>query len=461
VTASHTMDWTDEGRRIGATLDAFHAVVVVGTDPVATAEVALGIARVQAVGRRVAVGDLLGDAPPLMALVQGEDPHGLTDSFVYGVSLTRIAQQVPDAGELFVMPTGTAMIEYDELFPNPRWRRLIAGFREVGALLIIAAPADASHVHALIDASDGVVIVGDVVPSEVSVAQSLAWIRAKRGAPFAAARAAEPDAAAAATPAAVVEKKRSRRTIAAIAGLAIAVLLAALLLWLVRRPMASEPRMKIPMAADSTPPRAAITNGLAAESLAQLRRDSAARDSALVAGAIRPDDSSATARLAPVNVADSANAAAYAVLLAKYNTKSGVIMDLNGRFERVPATTFGMESPSRFFVLIAGAFQNRSSADSLLMQLRARRSLAAGFGSVAPYPLAFLVDSAVKPQDVPARVARFAAKGQPVYALRQANGTVRLYFGAYANIDQATLALPQVREAGLVPTLVYRIGRVF
>jgi SPOR domain len=67
----------------------------------------------------------------------------------------------------------------------------------------------------------------------------------------------------------------------------------------------------------------------------------------------------------------------------------------------------------------------------------------------------------VRPQDVAARVARFAAKGQPVYALRQADGTVRLYFGAYANTEQATLALPQVREAGLVPTLVYRIGRVF
>ena len=36
-----------------------------------------------------------------------DDPHGLVDSFLYGVSLSRIAYEVPDAGQLFVMPSGT------------------------------------------------------------------------------------------------------------------------------------------------------------------------------------------------------------------------------------------------------------------------------------------------------------------------------------------------------------------
>lgn len=459
MTASRTMDWTDEGRRIGATLDAFHAVVVVGTDPVATAEVALGIARVQAVGRRVAVGDLLGEAAPIQSLVQGDDPHGLVDSFLYGVSLTKIARQVPDSGELFVMPTGSSPVDYDELFPNPRWRRLIAGFREVGALLIIAAPADAPHVHDLVDASDGVVIVGDVVPPDVSVAQSLAWVRAKRGAPSAA-RVPDPEAEATAAPAAApAAAKRSRRTIAGVVGIVLVALLAALIFWFARRPFASERPVRQGVVADSPAARAVTGNTIVAESLARVQRDSAAGDSALRANAVRPTDSVSV--LAPVNQADSAGASAYAVLLAKYNTKSGVIMDLNGRFDRVPAATFGMESPSRFFVLVAGAYSTRAGADSLLLQLRGRRALAAGFGSVASYPLAFLVDSALRPQEVPARVARYAARGQPVYALRQPNGTARLYFGAYANVEQAALAIPQVREAGLTPTLVYRIGRVF
>ena len=63
-----------------------------------------------------------------------------------------------------------------------RYHELAWPLREVGALLILAAPADAPMVHALVDVSDGAVIVGDVVPAEVSVAQSLAWVRPRPGA---------------------------------------------------------------------------------------------------------------------------------------------------------------------------------------------------------------------------------------------------------------------------------------
>jgi hypothetical protein len=80
---------------------------------------------------------------------------------------------------------------------------------------------------------------------------------------------------------------------------------------------------------------------------------------------------------------------------------------------------------------------------------------------VAVYPLAFLVDTAVRIADVRPRLTRYAARGLPVYALRQPDGTARLYFGAYASAEQAAFAVPQVREAGMIPTLVYRIGRVF
>ena len=62
---------------------------------------------------------------------------------------------------------------------------------------------------------------------------------------------------------------------------------------------------------------------------------------------------------------------------------------------------------------------------------------------------------------VNAYLARFAARGQPVYALRQASGAANLYFGAYESPQHAALAVPSVREAELTPTLAYRIGRVF
>jgi hypothetical protein len=453
VSATRTIDWSEEGRRIGATLDAFHAIVVVGTDPVATAETALGIARVQAVHRRVAVGDLLGDAPPIQALVRGEDPPGLIDSFQFGVSLSKIAQKVPESGELFVMPTGTGLVDYEEIFGNDRWRRLIAGFREVGALLIIAAPADAPMIHALVDVTDGAVIVGDVVPPEVSVAQSLAWVRPRRGAPPMAAPdeavAAAGDAEPAPVPVARTGPAVSQRLIGAMLGL----LVLAVLVY-VGAGAYSRRRAEQQAAADSAAAVAAARVRVT-DSIARIRRDSITRDS--------------LSRLAtdsfpvysPANPGDSAAAVGYAILLSKYNTKSGAILDLFGRFARLPASTYGMESPSRFYLLLAGAFPTRASAESLLVRLRVDGTLARDFGSVDRYPLAFLVDSAVTLRDAPARLNRYHARGLPVYGLRQVNGSVRLYFGAYANAEQASLAVPQVREAGMRPLLIYRTGRVF
>jgi hypothetical protein len=194
--------------------------------------------------------------------------------------------------------------------------------------------------------------------------------------------------------------------------------------------------------------------------LARIRRDSIARDSAAHAASTAPASDSFP-MLVPVNSGDSATASAYAVLLEKTNTKSGAILDLRGRFDRLPTTTYGVEPNTRFFLLVAGAYATRAGADSLLLQLRARRVLAAGFGSVAPYPLAFLVDSSVAAPQVAARLTRYAAQGHPVYALRQPDGSARLYFGAYANTEQAAVNVPQVRAAGITPTLVYRIGRMF
>jgi hypothetical protein len=459
VSSTRTMDWTEEGRRIGVTLDAFHAVVVVGTDPIATAETALGIARVQAVHRRVAVGDLLGEAEPIQSLLRGDDPHGLVDSFLYGVSLSRIAQKVPESGELFIMPTGTGPVDYDELFAQPRWRRLIAGFREVGAMLVIAAPADAPRVHELVDASDGVVIVGDVVPSEVSVAQSLAWVRPRRGAiapnPLAGEGEATESAAETVPTQVPAERAAPSKTPRWIAAVLMVVVLAAVAYWGSELFAARRARQQ---AADAAA-RAATERVRQTDSIARVRRDSITRDSVnRLAGGAAVDSFPV---YAPANPTDSAAAVGYAILLSKYNTKSGAILDLFGRFARLPAATYGVETPSRFYLLLAGAFPTRAGAESLLVRLRINRTLAQGFGSVDSYPLAFLVDSGLAPRVVPARLTRYAARGLPVYALRQPNGSTRLFFGAYSSPEQAALAVPQLREAGIRPLLMYRTGRVF
>ena len=446
-------DWTERGRELGATLDACHAVVVAGADPVATAEVALGIARVQAAHRRVAVADLIGEAPPLQSLVTGDDPHGIVDSFLFGVSLNRVAHAVPDSGELFIMPSGSSPIEYDEIFANPRWRRLAAGFREVGALLVLAAPADAANLADLVFSTDGAVIVGDTVPGDIPVAQTLAWLRPGRSGLTAVAGAA---------PLAIVEASREkprrnhRRFLTGAAGVAITAAFIGVAGWFAYRPFASErpPRRGArpeasPLAARLIPDSAALV----------ARADSLRRDRLTRADSVPAVDSFPL--LAPENVRDSAAASGWAVRLEQTNTKSGAILDLRGRFETVPAGTYGFDLRTRFFLLVAGAYPTRAGAESLLVQLRNHKVLAPGIGSVTSLPFAFMVQAGVPATDVPSRLARFAARGQPVYALRQANGAANLYFGAYESAQQAALAVPTVSEAGLTPTLVYRIGRVF
>lgn len=457
------MDWLAEGRELGLTLDQRHAIVVIGADPVATALVALGIGRVQSERRRVAVGDLIGDAPPLQALVPNDDVHGIVDSFMYGVSLNRVAYAVEGERELFVMPSGTSPIDYDELFLNPRWRRLASGFREVGALLILAAPAHAPHLRDLVDALDGAVLVGDEVPGSLSVAQSLAWIRERKSAPISMANVVAPAQSPPIGVAAVSDSERPAPWSAWAAGIVLTLSLIGAGVWLWQRPFASErpPRRGV---AGASPAATALTGGaLATDSAARAReaqRDAARRDSAARAANLAVIGDSFPV-LAPVNVGDSARASAYAVLLENTNGLAGAILQLNDKFASLPATSYGLSLRSRLFELVAGAYPTRVGADSLLADLRARRVLSPSDGSVTALPFAFLVQANVAPANVPEQLRRAAARALPVYALRQPDGAANLYFGAYESPQQAALAVPAVRKAGFAPTLVYRIGRVF
>jgi hypothetical protein len=165
--------------------------------------------------------------------------------------------------------------------------------------------------------------------------------------------------------------------------------------------------------------------------------------------------------LVPVNSVDSAGASAHAVLLENTTGLAGAILDLQGKFVSLPARSYELGLRSRLYEVVSGAYPTRAGAESLLADLRARKVLAPGIGSVVSLPYAFLVQSNVPAADVAARLKRAAARAQPVYALRQPNGAANLYFGAYESPQQAALAVPAVRRAGLTPTLVYRIGRVF
>ena len=444
--------------RLGETLDQHHALVVLGTDPEATARVALGIGRAQAPRRRVAVCDLLGEAPPLQSLVRGDDVHGIVDSFVYGVSINRIAREVAGTPNLYVMPTGTEPIDSEEVFPNPRWRRLAGGFREMGALLVLAAPADAVGIEDLVAQLEGAVVVGDSAPTRLPVAAVIAAVRRPAGDADAAI-----DEPLAPEPLGIGESERARddriepatfdappvrrRIGPLVQGAAAILMFGAIGAWFAMRPFDDGFTAQGRVQPDTTRRPAALIPGVA--------------DSVGAAQATAADSLIVTPTV--INVADSARATAYAVELLATNTLAGAAARVREDGDRVPAATFAaaLVDGAEWYKVIAGAYPTQAEADSLLASLRRAGRLDARSGSVVRLPYAFLVHDDVQQANVRGLLNAYRDLGQPVYALRQDNGTMNVYAGAFATPEQAGLLMSSLRAAGISPALVYRTGRLF
>lgn len=432
-------DWEAEGARLGETLDHHHAVVVLGGDPDAAALVALGIGRAQAARRRVAICDLLGEAHPLQSLVPMGDHHGIVDSFVYGVSLNRIAYEVEGTPGMFVIPTGTEPVDAEEIFPNTRWRRLASGFREMGALFIVAARADAPAVESLVAQLEGAVLVGESVPPKLPVSSVISSVRR----PAAVSVTDVPVGISAVAPAGT-----ARRPAAAyLKGAAAVLALTALGVWFAMRPFDQSARRH------TAPPQ-----------------EHASADSVLpslgngTGGGIAANGGDSTLVIPVVaNPADSALAAAFAVELLATNTAAGAAARVREEGDDIPAGTYAaaLVDGAEWYKVVAGAYATRELADSLLALLRREGELDERSGSVVRLPYAFLVHSEVQDSSVNALLNAYRDLGQPVYALRQADGTLKVYAGAFESPEQAGLLVAALRAAGITPTLVYRTGRVF
>lgn len=416
--AANAAGWEAAGRRIAPMLGSFSAAVVTSADELAAAHVALGIGLAEAEHRRVAVGDLVGEVDPLQSLVSGDDPHGISDSFTYGVSLNRIARAVDTTGNLFVMPSGTGSVADPAIFRNSRWQRLANGFREVGALLLLVAPADAPGLKELIDQTDGVVLVGATPLDLAPYLNVLARVPAPlEGGGRAAAR----------RPAPVWR-------IAAYLIALVAVIGAALYFRLGR----------------GTPPRSAAS---------RFRRGAGAA----VAPPVRPAPAAAEtiAVAPPANPADSGMAAAYAVELAAWNAPDDARQALDLNRARLPAATISPVpiGPSRetYYKVIAGAYADRLHAEALLDQLRRARVVQDALGTVVRTPYALVIDSGPA-SAAAALLAKYASLRQPLYELTQPDGRVKLYGGAFERPEDSATLMATLRGARLAPTLVYRTG---
>ncbi len=459
------LNWETLGADAAASVDGAHAILVTGKDPVAAARAALGIGRAQSRTRRVAIGDLVGDVEPLQRLVTGDDPHGIVDSFLYGVSLNKIARQVDETGALFVMPSGTEPVVTADIMRNERWRRLAAGFREVGALLVLVASSDSEWVHELASMLDGVVVVGDAA-SVLSVPRNsvLAHVDAPPPPPVVPDM---PDALVERVPQAttkpspvvlpaqdVVEKRVltpfPARTLPGVskpvligAGVAVAALAA----WfaLGRKPSTPATPAAPSTSAVNVPDSAGVaTNTASPAATSQL-------------------DSATALRVA--NPQDSLKSAAYGVVIVATNDEAQALARWADLGLNLPAGTVSMVrirgERGRFFQMQAGAFPRARQADSLLGALRASGKLKADAGRVVATPYALVLESKVSRRAAQNVADGYGQRQIAAYPLLQADGSATIFVGAFESPDQALPLMNELKSKGVGSTLYYRTGRSF
>jgi hypothetical protein len=401
------------------------SAVVIANDAESAAQVAIGIGRVAALERRVAVADLTGGAPSLVALAGDGDARGITDSFLHGISLNDVARPAADGTpSLFILPSGGASAVPEDVLRSDRWRRLAAGFADAGALLLLVARASTPALAALVVQTDGAVAVGDAsIPLEWRVIAQ-----------------AGDRTPAVAVPSAVVGNRHSWSLFSIISAalLFVTILIAGALLWPFGTSQTAATRLKAPLGAKTVVP---------------------SPSSAVAA----PAD---TVRVPnPVNAPDSANAAQFAVELVATNTATGANSWLRERGAVLPGVTVSPvllgAAHTRWHKVRAGAWRDRVGADSMLAALRAGGILGADAGVVVQVPLALLLEAGVLRGAAPARVAALVARGVPAYALVQDDGSVRLFAGAFETAAAAVPLDAELRAAGLAPQLAYRTGRTF
>jgi hypothetical protein len=90
---------------------------------------------------RIFLMDLGLDAPTLHRALGLLNREGVSDAFLYGASVQRIAQPALD-DQIFFAPAGTATTDPEQILGHPRWNDLAGGFSEADATLLLFLPTD-------------------------------------------------------------------------------------------------------------------------------------------------------------------------------------------------------------------------------------------------------------------------------------------------------------------------------
>lgn len=421
--------WAAEGARVAGAFEDVAAALVVGSDPTAAFAVAFAIARAQADGRRVAIGDLVGGLEPL---TPDPDAPGLVECFRDGIPVSDIAHPLTDDGEVYALPSGAGPVAERWVFESARWERLVAGFREVDALLLLIAPPHAPGLSRLAAIVDGVVAV-DLPPTLVREWPLLATVdRPEEELPVI----GTPRSTASAPSA----ERRGRRAgvLAGVGALLVVLGIAGLTL------------------TDRLPWLGNAAAGAAADSAAM---------TAAAAEPTEPAPADTITLGAVVNPGDSAIAADFSVELVAANTLTSANSRLALRGELLPAPTVApvlLGADGRpWYRALAGAWREREEAQSYLATLRARGLVRQDVGRVLRVPYALRLAEGVRREDASALVRTWSDRGIPAYALLQDDGSASVFAGAFETSGQSVLLALSLRDLGTEPVVAFRTGRTF
>ncbi len=413
-----------EGRRIAATLGTISSAIIIGENGTVASLVAVAIARSEAARRHVALGDLVGELAPLYAIAGGEDAIGLSECFRDGLPLNDIARPAPDLASLFVLPSGAPPVATEEIYGNERWPRLIGGFRQAGALMLLVASADAPGIDALVGAAEGVIVAG---ARDEKVARFPVLARVGE---MPVSAAAEPD-----------RHSSAARRLAVSLGLALVAITVAAG-WFYRDEVTARFR-RLSDSASAAAPAVAPPPTTAAP---------ARTDTVVLAEPSSPADSNVTAY--------------FAVEVVAANTLPGAnsVLRDNAESARLPAATIApvqLGGGSLWYKVVVGAWRDRAGADGLLVELRDKGLVRHDAGAVVRVPYALMLADRVPRSEIASQIDTWRGRGITAYALLQDDGGIRLFAGAFETAAQAAPLAASVRDAGVGAVLAFRTGRTF
>jgi hypothetical protein len=406
-------------------------------------------------GRRIVLADLHFENPVLHELIGEENLEGVVDVFFYGASVSRSARPVPGRG-FYLIPAGTYPPDEDAVYRHPRWSKLVAGFRDSSASLVLFAPAEA-EVAALAEWISDVYLLGGEDDLARALSESGVPVRAHLVPPDRRTSRTPTGAAAATTtgrtsppphpeedpdlhlPPPPVRAHGGGRSINVALWLALTII--------------------VLMAIGS------VVGRLRPDLLPWLGGDSPAAEPAEQSRAVPPAD---PLQMEPVAEGEPLP---YSVQLSAFNSLSAAVQRLYAARDALPETPLFV-SPEEidgivYYRVLAGALADTSAARRLSDDLLDRglvtpQDAAGSMTLIQNAPLAFGLSAYADQQAARTAVDSLLDRNIPAYAVAvpQPGRTTRwqLYAGAYRDSSAAEVMRTLLASAGVSPPLVTRSG---